>query len=154
MARRTRTTLDALDRKLLTALNEDGRQSYRTLARGLKVSLTTVSARLQRLREQGIVTGFAPVIDASKVGYELAAAVAIRISRGRILQVQRKIASDERVFGVYDVTGDWDSLILARFLDRDDLDRFVKRLAGLEFIERTNTSVILNVVKEEPRVRV
>ena len=146
--------MDKLDRLLLGALNTDGRQSYRELARGLKISLTTVTNRLQRLREEGVLTGFAPVLDPRKIGYDLSAVVAIRISRGRLLQVQRRIAADKRVFGVYDVTGDWDSLILARFKDRAELDRFVKRLAALESVERTNTSVILNVMKEEPRVPV
>lgn len=152
MARQRRTRMDKLDRRLLKALNENSRRSYREIARALKVSFTTVADRVRRLEGAGVIKGYAPIVDARAVGYDLAAAIGIRISRGRLLQVQRRIAEDPHVYGVYDLTGEWDSLVLARFRDRTDLDKFLKRLLTLEWVERTNTSVILNIVKEEPRV--
>jgi len=59
-----------------------------------------------------------------------------------------------RVFAVYDTTGEWDSFMVARFKSVRDLDSFVKRVLALPDVERTNTSVVLNTVKEELRVTV
>jgi DNA-binding Lrp family transcriptional regulator len=57
------------------------------------------------------------------------------------------------VYGVYDVTGDWDSIIIAKFKNRNELNNFVKNMLSIEYVERTNTSVILNIVKEEKKVQ-
>jgi len=66
--------------------------------------------------------------------------------------VQRRIAKDDQAVDVFDVTGEWDSVIVARFRNTRELDAFVKRLVAIENVERTYTQVVLNVVKEERRV--
>jgi DNA-binding Lrp family transcriptional regulator len=58
------------------------------------------------------------------------------------------------VAAVYDVTGDWDSFVIGYFKDREDLNRFIKKLLGIPFVDRTMTHIVLNVVKEERRVAV
>jgi len=75
--------------------------------------------------------------------------VGLRIVKGELLPVQRLIANDHRVFGVYDVTGEMDSLVFARVSDRDDLDDFTKTVLSTEGVERSTTMVVLNTVKEQ-----
>lgn len=52
------------------------------------------------------------------------------------------------------MTGDWDSIVMARFPNRDELDEFIKKVLTVEFIERSNTRLVLNTVKNEKRVPV
>ncbi|MFQ6061177.1 MAG: Lrp/AsnC ligand binding domain-containing protein, partial [Thermoplasmata archaeon] len=78
--------------------------------------------------------------------------IGIRISKGKLLEVQKRIAKDKRVYGVYDVTGDWDSIVMARFRNRNELNNFIKKVLSMDFVERTYTQFVLNVVKEERRV--
>jgi DNA-binding Lrp family transcriptional regulator len=146
--------VDQVDTALIRALQKDGRKSYRDLSKDVRVSISTVSARLKRLRESGTLKGYTVIVDPLAAGYDLTVLVGVRITKGRLLETQKKIAQTEAVFGVYDVTGDWDSLVLARFRTRRELDRFVKHLLSLEHVERTNTQVVLNTVKEEVRVPV
>ena len=68
------------------------------------------------------------------------------------MEVQASIAKHPRVYAVYDITGEWDSLVLARFKDREEMDQFIKTVLSQKNIERTSTSLVLNNVKEEPRV--
>ena len=68
------------------------------------------------------------------------------------MEVQASIAKHPRVYAVYDITGEWDSLVLARFKDREEMDQFIKTVLSQRNIERTSTSLVLNNVKEEPRV--
>ncbi|MDP6534710.1 MAG: Lrp/AsnC family transcriptional regulator [Candidatus Poseidoniia archaeon] len=143
---------DKTDRALLEALNRDGRASQRELAAATGVALGTVSNRLRRLQEAGVLRGFLPDIDAERAGFTLTAIMQMRISKGHIIAVQAYVAEHPRVFGVYDVTGEWDSLVLARFRDRAEMDTFIKSTLSQPYIERTNTSLVLNTVKQEPRV--
>ena len=144
--------LDRTDSALLAALNADGRASQRELAAVTGVALGTVSNRLRRLHETGVLRGFLPDIDAEQAGFTLTAIMQLRIAKGQIIAVQASVAEHPRVFGVYDVTGEWDSLVLARFRDRAEMDAFIKSTLSQPHIERTNTSLVLNTVKQEPRV--
>ena len=58
------------------------------------------------------------------------------------------------MYAIYDVTGDYDALLIGRFRDRRDLDRFVKHALQDPHVERSNTQVVLNRVKEDRRVPV
>lgn len=144
--------LDELDLEILRHLNEDARKSFRDIAKDVKASISTVSNRIRRLEEAGIVLGYAPLIDESKLGYDVLAVVGVKIHKGKLLDVQRRIARDDRVTHVYDITGEWDSIVVVRLKNTRELDGFIKRLGSMEYVESTYTQVVLNVVKEERRV--
>ena len=80
--------------------------------------------------------------------------VALRISQGKLLETQKKIAEDQRVVAVYDITGEWDSLVIGYFKDRQDLNDFIKNLLSQRNVDRSVTHIVLNVVKEERRILV
>ncbi|HVM45102.1 MAG TPA: Lrp/AsnC family transcriptional regulator [Candidatus Thermoplasmatota archaeon] len=144
--------LDDADLALLRALNVDARKSYRDLSKELGLALSTVSARVKRLEEQGYITGYVPVVDPVKLGFDLVVVIGVKIAHGKLLEAQKRIAKAPRVFGVYDVTGEWDSIVLARFRSREELNDFIKDLLSLPYVERTGTQLVLNTVKEEKRV--
>jgi Lrp/AsnC family transcriptional regulator, regulator for asnA, asnC and gidA len=146
--------IDPLDRAILQELNIDARRSHREIAARLKVSATTVGSRIDRLERDGVVLGYVPLLDDERLGWDLWATIGIRISKGRLREVEERLARDPRAYAIYDVTGDYDALVIGRFRDRRDLDRFVKHALQDPHIERTNTQVVLNRVKEDRRVPV
>ena len=146
------SSLDETDRSILQELNVDARRSHREIAHRLRISPTTVSHRVARLEREGVVRGYIPVLDDELVGFELTATIGIRISKGKLREVEERLARDPRAYAIYDVTGDFDALLIGRFRDRRDLDRFVKHALQDPYVERTNTQVVLNRVKEERRV--
>ena len=139
---------DEVDRQLIEALQENGRLSMRKLSERIGVALGTVANRLSKLEREGVIKGYSVVLDADKIGWEMTVLVGLRIVKGRLLEVQREIAADPRVFAVYDITGEMDSLVVARVTDRDDLDNFTKTVLSAEGIERSVTHVALNTVKD------
>ncbi len=145
-------TLDELDRALLQELNVNARRSDREIARRLRVSPTTVSHRLDRLERSGVVRGYIPLLDDELLGWDLWATIGIRILKGKLREVEERLARDPRAYAIYDVTGEFDALIIGRFRDRRDLDGFVKHTLQDPFVERTSTQVVLNRVKEDRRV--
>lgn len=146
--------LDELDAKILRSLNKDARKSLRDIARELGVSLTTVWNHIRKLEEKQVIQGYVPLINPALAGFSLVVIIGVRIAHGKLLEVQQRIAKDPRVFAVYDVTGDWDSVCVARFRDREELNSFIKETLSQPHVERTNTMLVLNTIKEEKRVMV
>ena len=141
--------LDELDWRILIELARDSRQSLRSLAKKLKVSISTISSRVRRLEKCGIIKGYTVVVDYEKLGLDLTAIIEITISRGQLLAVEREIAAMPGVFAVYDVTGLTDAIAIARVRNRKELNDLVKGILSMEYVERTNTRVVLNTVKED-----
>ena len=143
---------DELDRKIVWALNANARKSFREIAKEVGTSVTAVIHTVKKLEAAGAVRGYIPVVDPEYFGLGLAAVVAVRISKGRLIETQKRIAQDPHVAAVYDVTGDWDAFIIGRFAGREDLNGFIKGLLAIPHVDRTVTHLVLNVVKEEPRI--
>ncbi|HVP91889.1 MAG TPA: Lrp/AsnC family transcriptional regulator [Terriglobales bacterium] len=145
---------DDLDRRIVWALNNNARKSFREIAKEVGTSTTAVINAVKKMEACGAIKGYIPVVDLEHFGVNLIAVVAVRISKGKLLETQKRISQDPRATAVYDVTGDWDSFVIGYFKDREDLNRFVKKLLGFPFVDRTVTHIVLNVVKEERRVAV
>jgi len=146
--------IDELDRKVVRVLNENARKSFREVAKAVGTSATSVIHAVKGLEAAGAIKGYIPLVDPGYFGVGLAAIVAVRISKGRLIETQKRIAQDPHVSAVYDVTGDWDCFVLGRFTDREDLNGFIKGLLALPHVDRTVTHLVLNVVKDDPRVPV
>ena len=144
--------LNYKDSELLKHLSQNGKASQRELAEVTGLALGTVSNHLKVLEKNKIIKGYSANIDPEKVGFTLSATIHLRITKGKIMDVQASIAKHPRVYIVYDITGEWDSLVLARFKDREEMDEFIKTTLSQKNIERTSTSLVLNNVKEEMRV--
>jgi len=140
------------DSELLKHLCNNGKASQRELEELSGFALGTVSNHLKNLEKKKIIRGYFANIDPEKVGFTLTATIHLRITKGKIMDVQASIANHSRVFAVYDITGEWDSLVLARFKNREEMDDFIKTTLSQKNIERTSTSLVLNNVKEELRV--
>jgi DNA-binding Lrp family transcriptional regulator len=140
--------LDRTDLSILRVMQENARKSYRDIAKELGMSLNTVSSRVKRMESEEIIRGYSALVDPSRTGFDMTAIIGIQISRGKLMEVQKRIAADRHISAVYDVTGEWDSIIIARFASRNDLNAFIKKILTTEYIERTLTQVVLNTVKE------
>ena len=141
--------MDEVDKRILRVLEADARTSLRKIAEEVGVALGTVSNRVRRMESLGIIRGYTVLLE-DKAGWGLSVVIGLRIEKGRLIEIQEKIAKDNRVYGVYDVTGDYDSMVLARGKDRDDLDDLIKNVLSMSGIERSVTHLVLNSVKEMP----
>ena len=144
------TMLDETDHNIIQVLCEDARTSLRKISERIGVSLGAVSNRVKKLEERGIIKGYSVLLDHEKIGWELNVVIGLRIQKGRLIEIQEKIAKDNRIYGAYDVTGDFDSMILARAENRKDLDNLSKNVLSIEGVERSVTHLVLNTVKEIP----
>ncbi len=145
-----RIEIDNTDKKILNVLIDNSRLSYRQIAKKVKVSVATVMHRVKRLEKDGIITKYTIGIKYSKIGYDMQVIIDVRISKGKLKEVEAKIATHPNVFAVYDNTGPFDATIIAKFKDRKSLDTFIKKLQSFDFVERTETKLLLWTVREHP----
>jgi len=140
--------LDEIDKKIIKVLQDDARTSLRKISELVKVSLGTVSNRVKRMEANGVIKGYSVILDPDQIGWELNVVIGLRIQKGRLIEIQERIAKDSRVNGVYDVTGDFDSMVIARAKNRKDLDDLSKNVLSIDGVERSITHLVLNTVKE------
>ena len=140
--------LDDIDKRIIKVLEDDARTSLRKISELVDVSLGTVSNRVKRMEKNGIIRGYSVILDPDKIGWELNVVIGLRIQKGRLIEIQERIAKDSRVHGVYDVTGDFDSMVIARAKNRKDLDDLSKNVLSIDGVERSITHLVLNTVKE------
>lgn len=135
--------IDDIDRHILAALSEDARLSLKDLASRVGLSSPSVSERLRRLEERGVIRGFTVDIDPVALGYTLQAIVRIRPLPGKLHIVQALIAEIPEVVDCDKVTGD--DCFVARLYLRSiaQLDGILDRVA-----EKAETSTA--IVKSQP----
>jgi Lrp/AsnC family transcriptional regulator for asnA, asnC and gidA len=141
--------LDKTDHKILEIINKDARTPYRQISRDLDISVGTVHNRVDKLIKTGVIKKFAPIMDHRKLGYGLTSIIGVRVKGGKLENWENKKSFDTNVLGIYDVTGEYDAFLIAKFKDTDELDKFIKDLLKEPDVERTYTQTVLNVVKED-----
>ena len=130
----------------------DGRLSARQLALKLGMSTVTILTRIKKMEKAKIIRGYTALIDHEKIGYSLTAIIEIIAKNDKIVSIEDEIAKFENVCGVYDITGSTDTIVVAKFKERNELSTFVKNLACISNVENTITHVVLNTTKEDFRL--
>lgn len=141
------STIDTLDEKLLQLLGKDAKQSSEALAKKLKVSPATVRRRVRQLLRNDTLR-IVGVGDPQRVGFPLAAVIAIDVIHGLLEPVLDELAGLPEVKWVSTATGRYDILVLAWFRSTNDLSDFMRKtLPHMEGIRDSETFVCLRVAK-------
>jgi DNA-binding Lrp family transcriptional regulator len=135
--------LDQLDSRLIRALAEQPRASVVDLARRLGVARGTVQARLDKLLQRGVITGFGPDLDIHALGYEVMAFTTLEIIQGRLIDVVDHLRAIPEVLEVHSVTGNGD--LLCRVVARTNahLQQVINRILEVHGIGRTQTVIAM-----------
>ena len=140
--------IDAIDQRIVEALLPNARLSLKDLAQAVGLSPPSVSERLRRLEERGVVRGYTLALDPQALGYTLQAIVRIRPMPGKLQAVQKLIEETPEICECDKVTGE--DCFIARLHVRsiEQLDRVLDRIADKA---ETNTSVVkAQVVQRRP----
>jgi Lrp/AsnC family transcriptional regulator, regulator for asnA, asnC and gidA len=140
--------LKPVDKKILQVLLENSRLSYREIARKLSIAVATVMTHVQQMEKEGIIKGYTTILDWEKLGYDVQVIIDVRVSKGKLHMMEKRFSKHPNVVAVYDNTGHFDATIVARFLTRRHMDKFLKEIQTYEFVERTETKLVLSTLKE------
>ena len=143
MVEQSAQRLDELDRELILTLAEHPRVSVLELARLLGVARNTVYARLQRLQDRGVVTGFGPEIDLVTLGYDVMAFVTVVVAQGDFTEVVTGLAAIPNVVEVHTIAGDGDMLCRVVAESNAGVMGIVERILRIPGVVRTTTAISL-----------
>jgi Lrp/AsnC family leucine-responsive transcriptional regulator len=142
---------DAIDIKIIAAVQNDGRISTYDLAEKVGLSPSPCARRLRLLEEAGIIKGYTAIIDQTKVGLPISAFASIKLDRQReenLDRFARAVASWPEVADCYLMTGQRDYLMRIVVPDLPAYEEFLKsKLTRLEGVASIETSFALGQVK-------
>jgi Lrp/AsnC family leucine-responsive transcriptional regulator len=145
------TQLDTIDRKILRALQADGKISVGELADRVGLSPSPCARRIRLMENAGVIKGYAAIVDQKKVGLPISAFASIKLERQREEDLDRfeeAVSRWPEVLDCYLMTGQRDYLMRIVAADLEAYERFIKdRLTRLENIASIETSFALGQVK-------
>lgn len=144
------TTLDDTDRKMLRALQKDGRMTNADLARVVNLSESACLRRLRALETEGVISRYAALINERAVGFPIAVFVTVTLSsqaESALTAFETAIATVPEVVECYLMTGSSDYLLRMVCRDVDDLERVhSKELTRIPGVTRVSSSVAMRTV--------
>lgn len=139
----TTNELDHTDQEIIKQLNQDGRKSYRQIAKELNLSVGTITNRVNKLRETGIIKGFQIQLDYAALGYNIETLIGID-NTGTIENIINKYP--ENIITAHKTTGQYNTLLITRFKDTTELNNFLENITKEENINKTYTQLILSSI--------
>ncbi|MFP3133085.1 MAG: Lrp/AsnC family transcriptional regulator [Nitrososphaeria archaeon] len=140
--------IDDTDVKILGMLCRNAKTPVRDIAKAVGVSIGTVHNKIKRLEKEGYIRSYTANVDWNKLGYSITAIIEVVVSGGKLVEIEKKVSEFSNVLSVYDVTGESDVIILARFKSHEELSAFTKSLLSIQNVDRTNTHIVLTIIKE------
>lgn len=142
--------MDQIDRALLRAAQVNGRGSYAEFGKEVGLSVSAVNNRLRQLESNGMIKGWAAVLDPKKVEFGLLAYIFVQIDLpGNTASFLAGIQKVDEIQECHHVTGDWSYLLKVRARDTDHLETIITdKLKSLKGVVRSHSMIALSSVKE------
>ncbi|HJU84359.1 MAG TPA: Lrp/AsnC family transcriptional regulator [Holophagaceae bacterium] len=140
--------LDRIDRQILALLQKDARLSNKELAARVDLAPSSCLARVQRLRDTGVLRGFHAFVDPKALGVGIQALIAVSLkqhSREKVLAFSRHVLSLKEVVALYHVTGHMDFQVHVAVKDTDHLrDLALDAFTSRPEVESINTALLFD----------
>jgi Lrp/AsnC family transcriptional regulator for asnA, asnC and gidA len=141
---------DSTDARILEALMNDGRASFRQIAKRTSLTTPTVSARMARMLKAGMIKKFVPILSPDSVNRGVLALIALKVKPSSVESIANVLAELPEVENVYTTTGQGMTLKVV-LDDVAGLQAFLTRsLLGRPGVNVASSQIITSVVKEEP----
>src|SRR3989442_351625 len=144
--------LDDVDSRILGILVEDGRRSFREVARRAGVTTPTVQARVKRMMEEGLIRKISPIFDVSKFKQGLVFHLYLQVNPAEIEKVAQKLEKTTEVRGIYLTTGE-NNLTLRVVVDSlEQLQRLTETLDREFGVKQNSSQMVVRIFKDDQTV--
>jgi Lrp/AsnC family transcriptional regulator for asnA, asnC and gidA len=148
------STLDELDKQILSALQEDGRISFADLSRKLNTAEATLRFRVKRLQDAKVITHFAAIVDPAKVGYAVSGAILLKIDPAHLEGACRELTTFDEIVYLFQSTGEYDIVSVIFAHDLAHLNEVVKRTKMIVGVKDARVSVTTRFLKNDSSVKI
>lgn len=146
-------TLDKLDRNILNVLQQDAMIPLKELSEKVNSSVATCQRRVQSLTDSGVITKRVAVVSPKAVGRTISVFVMVEMDNQHSYyqeQFERKMRQEDEVVSCYEISGDYDFMLLLHAKDMESYHVFTRRVLTGEFHVRTYKSLfVMNFTKAD-----
>jgi DNA-binding Lrp family transcriptional regulator len=139
--------MDATDQQLLALLRKDARTSVATLAHKLKVSRGTVTNRITKLEDAGVIVGYTVRLRPDAQPNDIRAWMSVAVEGNETRAVIASLLGEPGVASLHDTNGRWDLLAELRAANLAELSQVLERIRLVRGISSTETSIHLQTYR-------
>lgn len=149
---RSSLQIDKIDSHIISCLVSEARSSFREIGLVVGLSAPAVKRRVDRLRSDGIITGFTARVDPAMLGWTAQAFVAVTFA-GNVppARIRQLLSPIPEVIAAYTVSGDADVLVHLRAADMAHFEQALERIRSASGVARTESTIVLSSVLDRPQ---
>lgn len=145
--------IDETDIQILKHLQENGRSQRNKLAELVGLSVPSVSERMRKLEERGMIEGYTAILNAKAFNLDITAFIFVEVDgSSRYPDFVRHVADEAEVMECHSITGDGSHVLKIRTRNTETFERLLSRIQAWDGVKRTRSNVVLSTYKETRRV--
>jgi Lrp/AsnC family transcriptional regulator for asnA, asnC and gidA len=139
--------LDKIDHKILQKLLDDGRASFSSIAKEVKLTDVAIKKRVESLIRKGVISSVSANLNYKVLGYENPVFVQMRTDMSKHKDLVKKLNSVDYVLELYQVLGEYNLIAKIVVPDLDSAERFINDLGLIDGISDIKTQLVLSELK-------
>ena len=150
------SALDAIDRKILSLLQENAKTAQAEIARAVGLTAPSVNERIRKLERAGFIRAYVALLDERKLGHDITAFIEVFIEHPRFeSEFIRSVSAMDEVLECHHITGEFSLLLKVRVTDMAAFRRLlIEKLNTVRGVRQTRTLMVLATSKEAHRIKV
>jgi DNA-binding Lrp family transcriptional regulator len=147
--------LDNIDIAIINSLMQDGRKSFRQIAKEIRVSTPTVESHFTRMKNIGLIKNIEPILDLDKIENQVHALLYLKADPSCSMNIASILSSFSEVKDVYSTTGEYSIAAKVSLNSVEALEDFVRRrISIMEGIKSLSYHIITKIIKEDHSTRI
>ncbi len=147
--------LDDLDIKILNILQKNGRTKRNVIAESIGLSIPSVSERLHKLEEKGIIVGYYTKVNKKSFGYDIMAYILVTMENSKFYKnFTAKIEKASQIIECHSVLGEGSHLLKAIVKNTESLEKLLSEIQSWPGVVATKTTFVLSTIKETTEIEI
>jgi Lrp/AsnC family leucine-responsive transcriptional regulator len=140
--------LDDIDKKILIELQNSGRESASHIAERINVSVPTITERIRKLEDGGVILGFQAIVDPVELGLDVSAIITVISGSSQYYkEVTIEAEKTSEVVQCFSTTGNGSHTLLVTTKNSNTLEELLRKIQSWPGVTRTETQIILSSYK-------
>lgn len=148
-------TLDVIDVKILNILQDNARTKRNVIAEAVGLSLPSLSERLKKLEENGIIEGYYTKLNRNYFKYDIMAFISIVMESSKYYdELVENVKVTPEIVECYSVLGEGSHIVKAIVKDTKSLEKLLSKIQSWKGVTRTVSSFVLSAIKESTKLNI
>lgn len=141
--------LDETDITILKHLQKNGRAQRNSIAEIVSLSVPSVSERMRKLEEKGLIQNYVAILDSKKFNFDITAFIFVEVDgSNNYPKFVNRVVEEPEVLECHSITGDGSHVLKVRTKNTESFERFLSTIQSWEGVKRTRSNIVLSSFKE------